>query len=298
MGQAEVYEGGSILLEKLLRIEVNSKQLERLSKHYGGVLAEELAEESVEDLPESLADDEQMYMMMDGSMIYSRLGEWKEVKLGRLFSSKHRWDAGKNRHCIGDSMYVGHIGSCRSFFEKLSVYTDRYEKDLVFIGDGASWIWNWVEAHYPNATQILDYYHAAQHLGEFASLVFSEEEAKQCWLEAQKNYLWEDRVDTVLEEIAAQECRTKQQKEKQRSLVNYYQNNRHRMRYKTFTEQKLLVGSGAIEAAHRTVIQKRLKCSGQRWTIEGAQKVLNLRVANMSGYWGKVIKLIDGQMAV
>jgi hypothetical protein len=54
-----------------------------------------------------------------------------------------------------------------------------------------------------------------------------------------------------------------------------------------------LIGSGAIESAHRTVVQKRLKLSGQRWTKRGAQSMLNLRVTHMNGQWDKVVKLVQ-----
>lgn len=192
-------------------------------------------------------------------------------------------------------MDVSHVGNCEDFFEKLAPYTNQHDTDLVFIADGA--IWNWVDTHCPRCTQILDYYHALGHLGEFASLVFKKKSQKEAWIEEQKDFLWNDQVERVMEAIDKQACKTQKQKDKQRVLMQYDQNNRDRMQYKTFTEKGLLIGSGAIESAHRTVIQKRPQLSGQRWAIIGVQQVFNLRVANMSGYWDKVIQRIDKPLA-
>ena len=78
--------------------------------------------------------------------------------------------------------------------------------------------------------------------------------------------------------------------ESKRALLEYYKNHKNRMQYKKFLEKGLLIGSGAMEAAHRNVIQKRLKLSGQRWTKKGAQQIMNLRVLEKSNKWSKVIE--------
>jgi hypothetical protein len=294
-GQNEIYESGSEALEKLLHIPMNKKQIERVTKHYGDCLEKELEKESLEQLPRSVEKDEQVYAMIDGSMIFTRLGEWKEVKLGRIFSSKVLYSVSSRRNWIQDSFYVAHVGACEDFLNKFESYTDRYDNNLVFVCDGARWIWKWVETHYPGAIQILDYYHAVQHLTKFADLVFKEKEAKNNWKERQKQLIWDGAIEQVIQNIEAANCTNVKQRKERQDLINYYQTNMERMRYEHFRQQGLLIGSGPIESAHRTVIQKRLKLSGQRWTIGGAQQVLNLRVAHMSGYWQRLIDLVDNR---
>ena len=82
-------------------------------------------------------------------------------------------------------------------------------------------------------------------------------------------------------------------KQGQRTILTYYENNLKRMNYKTYRDQGLLIGSGPMEAAHRHVIQQRMKLSGQRWTIQGAQQVANLRVTNKSGNWQQIVELAN-----
>mgnify|MGYP006286956567 FL=1 len=274
---------------------MNKKQVERVSKHYGKLVEEEQLAEQMEQLPQASEAGEQVYAMVDGSMIFTRLGQWKEVKLGRIFSAKSLHLLSSTRNWIKQSVYVAHVGGHEDFLNKFETYTDQYEQDLVFVADGAPWIWNWVEATYSQAVQILDYFHAIEHLIAFALIFFKKGKQKDEWVKAQKELLLSDGVEQVINNIKSLECSSTKAKEEQDKLLKYYQNNRKRMTYKTFKEQGLLIGSGPIESAHRTVVQRRLKLSGQRWTLEGAQNIVNLRVANMSGYWDKVINLIDAR---
>ena len=192
-------------------------------------------------------------------------------------------------------MYIGHVGKHDDFLKKLESYTDLYDEDLVFVCDGAPWIWKWIVASYPQAIQILDYYHALQHLLAFALIFFKSQEDKDNWIEQQEALLWEDKVELVIENIEDLEVKSSKASESKSKLINYFKNNKERMRYGTYKSKGLLVGSGPIESAHRTVIQKRLKLSGQRWTKQGAQNILDLRTTNLSGHWNKVIQLIDGK---
>ena len=145
---------------------------------------------------------------------------------------------------------------------------------------------------YPEQVHILDFYHAMEHLGSFATAYFREGNEAKAWIEQQKERLLADELPKVIKavwdlpptrKIATEQARV--------ALVNYYQKNQKRMRYGTFREQGLLIGSGPIEAAHRHVLQQRLKLSGQRWTTKGFQAVANLRATEKSQQWHKVIDL-------
>ncbi len=289
-------------LGKYLRVEANSTQIDRVTKTYGGELeelSEDLQEDSNQEIKDritELEDDEKAYIMMDGSMVLTReKSEWKEIKLARIFHSGQHYELNANRKWIKESLYVSHFGSSEDFISKLEPVSDEYDKlgdRLVFVNDGAKWIWKWVEESYPSSIQVLDYYHAAEYLGDFARAAFRDKNKRTDWVSQQKLLLLNDGVNKVIANVKAIECRSVKRKEAKNKLLTYYENNKERMKYKTYKERGILIGSGPIESAHRTVIQKRLKQSGQRWTIKGAQFVANLRVANMSGLWNKVVDLI------
>ena len=109
----------------------------------------------------------------------------------------------------------------------------------------------------------------------------------------QKQLLLTDHIDQVIAHITQlPKTRNPEVENKRKALLGYYKLNRHRMRYKTFIDHGYMIGSGPIEAAHRHVIQQRLKRSGQRWTKEGLQQMANLRVVHKSNQWNKVLNLI------
>jgi len=145
----------------------------------------------------------------------------------------------------------------------------------------------------PDAVHVLDYYHACEHLHQFAGLAFKDTEAGKLWAQEQKDKLLESKTAEVIQAITAIECATKQAKENQESLLNYYQDNFLRMDYSRYKKIGCgIIGSGAIESAHKAILQKRLKQAGQRWSHKGAQNVLNLRATNGSRQWCKVIRKI------
>jgi len=146
--------------------------------------------------------------------------------------------------------------------------------------------------NYPGSMQILDYYHAVEKLQHIARLAFIDEAKKNTWVTEQKDLLLEDQIFVVIDNVRSLRSRTNEMKEEKRKILNYLEENEHRMQYGTYKKKTLLIGSGAIEAAHRHVTQKRLKLSGQRWTIKGAQAISNLRCYHKSNAWHIIDKLI------
>ncbi|MGB0879953.1 MAG: UPF0236 family transposase-like protein, partial [Polaribacter sp.] len=157
----------------------------------------------------------------------------------------------------------------------------------VFIADGATWIWNWIEDTYPSSIQIVDFFHAKEHLCEFAKDYFKDKNQKDRWIDTQSQIMLTKGISPVIKTIRKLPKKT----EKLRQLIGYYKNHEKRMQYHLFKEKGLLIGSGAIESAHKDVLQKRLKLSGQRWTKQGLQQMAQLRVAYKSQKWDKVKKL-------
>jgi hypothetical protein len=299
LGQQLVFEDASEMLSIMRGTEINPKQIERVCHHYGGVLEEEIQSEIKEGKSKEYNQQEKdqvHYVMTDGAMFLTREESWKEVKMARIFRKDDNVQTSSNRKTITKSSYVAHLGNNKGFFPKLECHIDQL-RSMVFIGDGAKWIWSWVGDFYPDAVQILDYYHAAEHLHEFARDYFKDVGQREVWVNEQKEMLNGDKVELVIKNIQGLEIAKNIKTEKKRnSLIGYFQNNKHRMKYKTFMGKGFLIGSGAIESAHRHVLQQRLKLSGQRWTKPGLQQIANLRVVYKSNEWHK-IKIIAEKAA-
>lgn len=296
-GTRLTFEEASEQVTELKGVAVNAKQIERLCHHYGELLGQvdwkQAYSEAIQlRLP---LKDELTYAMMDGSMILTRQKDesWKEVKLCRTFRSGDRVeDVSKDRNLIGHSEYVAHLGKHAEFFDKV-IEVLPTQSPLVFICDGAKWIWKWIEEYYPNSTQILDLYHCREHLYGFAKNYYPKDEHQsRKWVESCIELLMNKKVSELLRTISELSCGQKQLEKEKQNLVTYLQNNKSRINYGLYKEQGLLLGSGAVESANRDIIQKRMKLSGQRWTLDGAQQMLNLRVCYKSGHNRKLHELI------
>jgi len=156
---------------------------------------------------------------------------------------------------------------------------------LVFICDGAVWIWNLIDHYFPNAIQIVDWYHAADRLKRIAEEAFSQADERRAWLEQSTEDLWQGRVEAVIE--ACQLLAKKSNLAKQALL--YYANNTERMRYAQFRAAGYLIGSGVIESGCKQIVTQRLKLPGAQWQVEGAVLVAKARTAWMSGNWNKLV---------
>jgi len=294
LGQHSVYKQASELLQNFLGLDVNAMQIQRVCNYYGGEIDPIINANHQEYIPQlsSPKKDDKTYVMVDGSMLMTREDKWKENKLGRIFRSSQNIDIQRDRNEIFESLYVSHLGSVKEFCPKMERHLHYVKGPKVFIADGARWIWKWVEDNYPGSTQILDYYHVVEKLQHLARLQFRDEEKKKIWLAKQKKHLLEDQVYEVIKNIKSFKSRTSEIKEEKYKVMNYFEENEDRMLYGSYKTKGLLIGSGAIEAAHRHVTQKRLKLSGQRWTIKGAQAIANLRCYSKSKAWHMIENLI------
>lgn len=156
---------------------------------------------------------------------------------------------------------------------------------LVFICDGAVWIWNLILHYFPNAVQIVDWYHAEDRLKRIAEEVFPNGDERQAWLECVTEDLWQGRVELVIE--ACQSLTKKSNLAKQ--SLSYYGNNMERMRYAQFRAAGYLIGSGVIESGCKQIVTQRLKLPGAQWNLDGAILVAKARAAYLSGDWHKLV---------
>jgi len=288
VGQMDCYENCSEVLEKLSGVQVGATQIYRLTDLYGKGIEDRV---DAQRTLTPLKQEEVLYAQVDGSMVLTREEGWKEVKVGRFFKSSDCIHADTKQGWISNSQYVAQLKSSKDFTKTMDDLIESFGKlgnRLLFISDGAAWIKNWVEDAFPGAVSILDYYHACEHLHEFSNSFFKDKEIEEKWTTGQKELLLSSQIAEVLKNIKAIAPKNKEADK----LTAYYEGNRDRMDYQKYKQLGCgIIGSGAIESAHRTVIQKRMKLSGQRWSKKGAQNMLNLRVINKNQQWGKIVEI-------
>jgi hypothetical protein len=153
--------------------------------------------------------------------------------------------------------------------------------ELVFVCDGAVWIWDLVAYYYPHAIQIVDWYHAADHLQQVAQAAFATDAERKVWLDRVKDDLWDGQVDLVIRacERLAAHC------EKAKAAVTYFTNNASRMQYAQYRAAGYLIGSGTVESGCKQIVTQRLKRPGAQWSIAGAVQTAKARAAWLSGDW-------------
>lgn len=287
-GQMDCYENCNEVMDKFLDIEVSSSQVHRVTDTYGEEAGKTVNEHTALT---PLKKEEILYIEADGSLLLTREDSWKEVKLGRIFKASDCIHAEGKPGWISHSQYVAHLGGHKKFTAQMEHLIDSYchaQSKLIFITDGAPWLKNWIEDAYPGSHSILDYYHACEYLHAFSREHFKDKATEQQWITWQKELLLESRAEEVIKNVKALGYKKKEAKK----LIEYYQANLDRMDYKQYQQLGCaIIGSGAIESAHRKVIQKRMKQSGQRWSKQGAQNMLNLRVVKCNQQWEKIVAL-------
>jgi hypothetical protein len=219
----------------------------------------------------------------------------REVKLGCVFTQT-TWD--KEGYPIRDpdsTTYTGAIEPAEEFGKRIYLEAwnrgwSRAEKKVI-IGDGAEWIWNLADQHFPGAVQIVDLYHARQHLWDLARSLHPNDPVNQkAWMKVhQKRLLDKGKTEKLVLSLRSIASTNQEVLEKLRTEADYFQRNAERMRYPKFRRQHLFVGSGVIEAGCKTVIGSRLKQSGMFWTLRGANSIIALRCYHLNGrfedYW-------------
>jgi hypothetical protein len=175
-------------------------------------------------------------------------------------------------------------------------------KKLVFLGDGAPWVWKTAQELFPGAIQVLDWYHAVEHLWAVGRAAFGTREKELwAWVKERENDLWEGRVENVIEAIRAlsvqlgtpdsllsEAARATDARWIVHRNIGYFEENRERMDYPRYRSLKMPIGSGAVESACKHVVADRLKRTGMRWDERGAEDILALRCQDLNGRWDSV----------
>jgi predicted SprT family Zn-dependent metalloprotease len=233
-------------------------------------------ERTIESVPERL------YGSMDGAQV--PIGEeWRELKS----LSWYRVDTvyGQEQHKAQEISYHCEIAPAQDFGRLLWAtglkrLADK-AKELIFVCDGAIWIWKLVSHYFPDAIQIVDWYHACEYLTPIADAVFSQDAERQNWLQKVKDWLWYGKTQKVIQACQRYIYHHLAAEAAQRA-VTYYSNNQHRMDYAEFRKKNYWIGSGTIESACKQIATARLKIAGARWAISGAIATAKARAAWLS----------------
>jgi hypothetical protein len=296
-GTLDCYGRCEEIIEKFLSVRVSETQVYRLTDVYGEQVGESVDFTRRTEPPLPSADV--LYVEADASMILTREQGWKEVKVGRLFKASDCLHPEGKPGVITHSQYLSHLGGYRTFTRQMEELIESYtlrQAQVVFLSDGAPWLRNWIADAFPQAVSILDFYHLMEHLYGFAEVFFEDKGAATQWVETQKALFLQSQPAEVVMNIEMLPPRPQKQSAKAK-LLTYLEANFERMDYKHYQSIGCgIIGSGAIESAHRTVVQKRMKLSGQRWSKKGAKNMLNLRVVYMNNQWAKVIDLVKSPL--
>jgi len=286
------FETGREMLGRLTGIEISNSHAQTITSRHGEELEQRAQVErnalfagELQMLPEGRP--KRLYVTLDGlKMPFT--DDWHEAKIGAVYDVRAGEDGIDQPHRVSytSGAWEGPEAFGRRLYQEATHRGIEWAAEQVAIGDGAEWIWNLVDEHFPGAVQILDFYHAAERLHKIGRAVYGDgtDKARE-WAEANRDRLWEGRLTDVFRSLRGLRPATEEGREAVRKAIGYYQHNRERMDYPAFRAEGYHVGSGVVEAACKTVAAARCKRSGMRWSKEGAQSVLALRSQRLNGRW-------------
>jgi len=214
--------------------------------------------------------------------------EWHEIKTGVFYLQEQLVKNESGRRTIADKALVRWQGEPVEFGRRLNWEAVHRglgrAKEIVGVADGGKWIWNLMEDRWPDAWQLLDFYHASEHLNALALAYCGEESAGKEWSQARSHRLRHGKEKSVLAEIAGLKPPRGVRGELVRKAKNYFHGQAERMNYKTAAERGWPIGSGPVESACRQS-QCRFKRSGQFWTQAGFRHLSAIDEARRNGHW-------------
>ncbi|MGV7724192.1 MULTISPECIES: ISKra4 family transposase [Mycobacterium] len=307
---AEPFATAADLLAELAGIRLTDKRIERSAETDGATAAKHLSTESAAIARGTLAvlpaptdrgeRPDKLYIAIDGTGVpmvpaavrgrAAKTGDGRartrEVKLACLFTQTINDEQGRPVRDPDSTSYVGSFAPAEQFATLVHAEARRRGADtirqLVVLGDGAPWIWTLASAILPEATPIVDIYHARQHLHDLADQlapVLGDQHPD--WLTARLADLDAGAIETLVAETTRLPLDQPTADDTAKAL-GYFKTNAQRMRYAYFREKGMFIGSGTVEAGCKAVVGQRLKLSGMRWNIPGATGILTLRCQQAS----------------
>jgi len=300
------FQEGSELLQELAGVAVDAKQVERTAEALGAEIAADERQDTEPANPH-LPVPSTLYLGLDGTGIPLRAEELagrqgkqsdgssktREVKLCTVWSAESRDEHDTPVRDEGSVTYSAAIESAASpdTAAQRSQFSERVWREAtrrrftaverpVVLGDGAPWIWNLAHELFPSARQIVDRFHAKEHLSNLAKILYGLADPRApAWAQRRHQELDTGRFDALLAAVRrhASTC------EDARRTLHYFQTNRHRMRYPEFHAQGLCTSTGVVEAGCKVAIGTRLKRPGMHWTLRGSNAIIALRCCKLSG---------------
>jgi len=241
-----------------------------------------------------LGSQQRLGVSMDGAMVYIRNEGWKELKVGccfeiEVYPTRVR-DAGdwEDLAHATHNQYVAHLGGPEELGQKLWTvakargWEGAYDQQV--IGDGAPWIWNEVQEHFYDAQQVLDWYHATEHLSSVAILLHGENTpAAKHWYKETQTALYQGEAEAIAQDLtlAAQTYPEAVATEVCKEAA-YFETHKRRMHYQELREDKYVIGSGMVESGGKQ-FKARFCGPGMRWNRSGIERLIPIRAAVMGG---------------
>jgi len=284
-------EEAAELLTLVAGIDLSAKSIERYTKAVGSATdraldqrAQAAEADTTPEPPGQPALPERPYnIQLDGGMLRMRDGAFREVKVACLFDGRDLAELHAGRHELLRKHYEAHLGGPERLGQLTYAAARAYGvaadgANALSQGDGAAWVWNLVQTHWPAAVEVLDFYHLSEHLHACAQALWGVgSERARAWARAvgQQTLAGDARVvDVALRRLRPTTAAGQQALVQ---LRRYVQTHAHRMRYGELRQQGYAVASAAVESAHHGVVQRRLKRPGQRWSERGARQILAAR---------------------
>ena len=310
---AAPFAKASGLLGELAGIGLTTKRIERSAEADGaaastaiGAEADAICSRQVVPLPPPAPLPDMLYIAIDGTGVpmvaaatHDRPGKGpdgqahtREVKLACLFTQTTLTEDGHPIRDHASSSYLATFEPAGRFRQLVDAEARRrgaaHIRQLVILADGAVWIWNIADELFPAATQIVDIYHAREHVHGLATLATRLlRDSHPGWLADRLDELDAGNIPALL--AAARDLKFTGSLARDRDRqAGYFEVNAHRMRYGHFRDLGLFVGSGVVEAGCKAVIGQRLKLSGMKWNIPGATAIATLRCQQASNRWEEI----------
>jgi hypothetical protein len=242
--------------------------------------------------------DRRMGVAMDGMMVHIRTEGWKELKLGAVFDLEvrmgqdaHTHEAVPMAHAAHNS-YAAHLGGPEVFGEMLFAEARRrgweQAQDTQVVADGAAWIWHQADLHFGHSRQLVDWYHATAHLAVAAKLCKGEgTPAFTGWFNSRQTALYQGHAERIACELEQAANERPAAADDLRREASYFREHQHRMNYLELREEDWVIGSGMAEGAAKQY-QARLCGPGMRWSRPGAERIIPVRTAVLSGRFADV----------
>jgi hypothetical protein len=310
VGGKEAFDDGRKDLEILAGVLVTTKAVERVSETTGKQIEQQNQREQKQALSGKVVPFmskvaiPNLYIAIDGTGVpvvkretegrkgKDKTGQAKtrEAKIGCVFTQTAVDAEGYAVRDEGSTTYIGAIETAEAFGNR--IYAEAVRRGItraqkvVILGDGAKWIWGIADEHFPGTIQVVDLYHAREHLAKVAKLLYGSTSKKsQEWLSARRDELDDGDVENITGALNRLRPKDNAVRKEIKTELEYFRRNTKRMRYAAFRSQGLFVGSGVVEAGCKTIIGQRLKLSGMHWTVKGANAIIALRCCQMSDRW-------------